>query len=153
MKNKNLLKQNILVIIAMVIAWCFYYFTGYDIYSNFFDNKYSFLMFIIVLYLLFFLPFIFLQHKLKIKNKDMGKANKGLRAVNRIFIVILLLPVFFDLCFEVFYSNYIAVFPFFHSIYFMLTNFNDWGVWLFHSLPYLIVIGLFWWSNKINRNL
>lgn len=85
MQNRNLLKQNLFVVPALIISWLVGYFL-----PSFVD--YFFLWFISFVYMFFYGPILFLQYRHK-NDKKTFLVNKIFRILNLVTAVVILLPV------------------------------------------------------------
>jgi hypothetical protein len=155
MKNKDLLKQNLLIIGALTLCWLLLLVN--DLRFDFLFSSYLIMWLISLTYLLFFLPFSYIQYKLTIKKQNIEKLNKTFRIVNWIFIFLFIAPIIYDLGYEIFfYYDLELSFPYYLYAYFLTfdaSNIKDIFIWFLHTVPYLIVIILFYQSIKLNKRL
>jgi hypothetical protein len=156
MKNKGLFKQNLAIIIAIVPAWCLFFFSSTNIFGYIDFLSYSTFWLIASIYLIFFLPFLYIQHKRVVEKSNIDKLNKVFRMVNKIFIIVFLLLVILNL-YDIFYY-YISFNSFFSDLYYYFKSFDssnlkDWLNWFLGSWPYLVIVILFWQANKFNKRL
>lgn len=136
MKNTKFLKQNLLITSTVIFSWVI----GY--YVNFYD--YAELWFLSLLLIVIYTPLAVLQYIRTIKNQDVAKLTKSIHIVIWVFISICLLPVLYDLFFEInsifTYDGKFVILPF-HS-YFTIIGIDGAYETLLRYSPYLIVMAL-----------
>jgi len=156
MKNKNLLKQNLLIFGALVLCWLLLLIN--DLSFDFLFSSYIVLWLLSLIYSFFFLPFSYIQYRRISRDKNAEKLNKTFRVISWIFICLFIAPIVYDLGYEIF-AFYEPEFSFFSNIYtdfvvsFELITLKGLLTWALHTLPYLIVIILFYQSIKSNKRL
>ncbi|MCK5320185.1 hypothetical protein KAJ61_02235 [Candidatus Parcubacteria bacterium] len=144
MKNKNLLKQNLLIAAAIVFCWIVGYFINYYDYANLWHVSF--------LFMLVYFPLVYIQYRQIIKKQDTKKINKVVNGTIWIYIFIFLLPLLDALLFELYLYCYYDNLP----LYFFFIDFGMYEVkeiinLILFVMPYVIVIGLLCWSIKTNK--
>ncbi len=156
MKDKNLLKQNLLIFTALILCWLLLLIN--DLNFDFLFSGYIILWLISLVYSFFFLPFSYIQYKRIMKGKNIEKPNKAFRIISWIFIFLFIAPVIYDLGYEIF-TFYEPGLSFLTNIYidvwvsFKFITLKGVFIWTLHTLPFLIVIILFYQSIKLNKRL
>lgn len=161
MKNKNLLRQNLFIFATIAISWGLFFF---NILSSTYVGGYFILWAISIIYSLFFIPLAYLQYSRLKKNINTEKLNKTLRIINCVFMAIFALLIILELWTGIsgtfyFYGKDTSLFVniygvflnLFHSI--SLINLKDVSDWAINSLPFLVVIILFYLGNKFNKKI
>lgn len=155
MKKKNLLKQNLLILVALALCWILLLVN--DLNSNFLFSSYIILWLISLVYSFFFLPFSYIQYTLIKNGKNIEKLNKVFRIVGWVFIFLFIAPIIYDLGYEIlFYYDPELNFPYYIYAYFLTfdtTNLKDIFIWFLHTMPYLIVTALLYQSIRLNKRL
>ncbi len=160
MKNNNLLKQNLLILMVVAIPLCLFYFLmpGDDL------ENFLFLFLLNIAYALIAVPLICLQYFRLKKGINTQKLNKALRIVNKIFIIFITLTIIFYLALGAidlfsFYAEgagfFGYIYSFFLSVYYeiIFTDLNDILNWTKNIIPALTLIILLYISNKFNRKM
>lgn len=157
--KKLLIRQTLLILSILLIGLIFgCWFDAYDYY-------FPLLYIITVISLMFFVPLSALYF-LRIRNKKTTRGlNKIFRFVCWTFLVLLSLVFLRILFFDFFYislpgANFAQ--NLWDSIKYHLSfsyiNNSEYGLWpqlkeVINCLPYLMIIGLFYWAIKINKRL
>ncbi|HQB76449.1 MAG TPA: hypothetical protein PLI25_02590 [bacterium] len=162
MKNRNLLIQNLLIFVGMILCWGLFLF--YDMFnSDYIFSDYIFLFLISLIYQLFYFPFLYIQSRSIVKNKNITKLNKTFRVTNLIFIFLFIMPVIIDLVYNIstgyyptnhesfFSKTYLSTYYYF--LFFDSVSLKETLSWFLHTLPYFIISALLFGSIKFNKKI